>query len=50
MEVNRESRGNLLFLQGVDRSALAARELEWLEKEENRIREQNARILAQSQR
>jgi hypothetical protein len=29
--------------------ALAARELEWLEQEENGIREQNARILAQNE-
>jgi hypothetical protein len=34
---------------GLDRNALAARELEWLEKEEETIREQKARLLARNQ-
>jgi hypothetical protein len=34
---------------GTDRRALATRELDWLEQEERRIREQKARILAQNQ-
>ena len=37
-------------ISNVDRSKLATRELEWLEQEEARIREQKARILAQSRR